>query len=242
MRFHHPGTVPDLDGETYFDTLEHLHKTLQPKTYFEIGTLTGQSLQYSVCDSIAIDPNFCLESKYISKIMAKPSLHFFQMTSDDFFDKHSPSIVLGRPIELAFLDGMHLCEFLLRDFMNTEKHCSCAATIVLHDCLPVEEGMADRNGPQSSRSAPHRQGWWTGDVWRTALLLKRRRPDLRIRAFDAYATGLILIDQLDPNNTYLFNNYDDLVAQMLTWSYGEIGIKGLIQELEVRSTATLYQT
>lgn len=240
MRFRHPGTVPDLDGETYFDTLEHLHKTLQPKTYLEIGTLTGRSLQISTCDSIAIDPDFCLEAEYLSKIMAKPSLHFFRMTSDDFFNSYSPLDIFGQPIEFAFLDGMHLCEFLLRDFMNTEKHCSHSATIVLHDCLPVEEGMAERDGPQSSRSAPHRQGWWTGDVWRTALLLKRRRPDLRIRAFDAYATGLILIDQLDPSNKYLFDNYDVLAAEMLTWSYTEIGIEGLINELEVRSTATLY--
>jgi hypothetical protein len=28
----------------------------------------------------------------------------------------------------------------------------------------------------------HRQDWWTGEVWRTALLLKRTRRDLSITA------------------------------------------------------------
>jgi hypothetical protein len=37
-------------------------------------------------------------------------------------------------------------------------------------------------------------------AWRTALLLKRRRPDLAFAALDAQSTGVILITNLDPSS------------------------------------------
>ena len=45
------------------------------------------------------------------------------MTSDDFFASHDLAQVLGgRPVDLAYIDGMHQFEFALRDFMNLERY------------------------------------------------------------------------------------------------------------------------
>ena len=45
--------------------------------------------------------------------------------------------------DIAFLDGMHRAEYLLRDFMNTERFSHERTLILLHDCLPVNARMAD---------------------------------------------------------------------------------------------------
>ena len=229
----------DLQGESYFAVLAALHAKLQPTTYFEIGTQTGASLQHARCASIAVDPAFRLGPECLSDLMRKPALHLFEETSDDFFLKYDPTAIFGRKIDLAFLDGMHLCEFLLRDFINTERFCNPASTIVLHDCLPVEAGIAGRNGPEAESTSPSRQGWWAGDVWRTALLIKRRRSDLTIQVYDAYPIGLVIISGLDPSNTNLSQGYDDFVKDMLEWDYKAIGLDGLVRELNVQPTSTL---
>ncbi len=82
---------------------------------------------------------------------------------------------------------------------------------------------------------------WTGDVWRTALLLKRRRPDLRITVLDAAPTGLVLITNLDPHSTLLADNHDAFVAEMMSWSLPEITLAGYFAEMEVEPEQNLRQ-
>lgn len=229
---------PDLEGELYTKVLAHLHETLQPKTYFEIGTLHGDTLALSRCASVAVDPEFRLNNlETIGKVFAKPSLAFFQMGSDDFFAQNDPEVLLGGKIEFAFLDGMHRCEFLLRDFINTEKSCKRNSIIALHDCLPVETSMTGRVPSVMPPMKEHRKGWWAGDVWRTALLLKRTRPDLSIVTLDSFATGLLLITNLDPTSTMLAEGYSSHVKTMMSWSLDELGIAALFDELQVQSTS-----
>jgi hypothetical protein len=64
-------------------------------------------------------------------------------------------------------EGHHRCEYLLRDFLNTERHCRPNSLIALHDCLPLEAPMAERS-PNAVAIDPLRQGMGTSDVWRTA--------------------------------------------------------------------------
>jgi hypothetical protein len=85
----------------------------------------------------------------------------------------------------------------------------------------------------------HRQDWWTGDVWRCALLLKRRRPDLRITALDAPPTGLLLVTNLDPNSSMLRENYTALVEEMHAISLRDITIAGVHADLQVEPTSSL---
>jgi hypothetical protein len=221
----------DHTGKEYPLVLQDFHEWRKPATYLEIGTLEGNTLQFATCATIAVDPNF--QIREAARICNKPECHLFRQTSDDFFAGRDPAAILGAPIEMAFLDGMHHCEFLLRDFMNTEKYCRSDSVIFLHDCLPVEIGMAMRDADKAHVSAPHHAGWWTGDVWRTALALKRIRPELRISAFDAPGTGLIAVTNLDPGSKTLARGYDAIVGWMMTWA---LDLDPLFAELGVEST------
>jgi hypothetical protein len=139
---------------------------------------------------------------------------------------------------MAFLDGMHRCEFLLRDFMNTERHCRRNAVVALHDCVPVEIENAER--VHTGRGVfEYRKGWWLGDVWRTLLALKRRRPDLRITVLDSPPSGLACITNLDPESTVLSDDYPAIVEEMLSWSLREIGLRAFREMVGMEPTACL---
>jgi hypothetical protein len=230
-------SLPDLAGPYYLDVLAGLHRRLQPKSYLEIGTDRGNSLALASCACIAVDPNFAFPSPH--PVSNKPLCALYQLTSDEFFATVDAAVVLGRPIELAFLDGLHHCECLLRDFMNAERSCRRHSVVVLHDCLPVDHLMAERQHSRARLSHMHRMAWWAGDVWRCALLLKRRRPDLRMVAVDAGPTGLVVITNLDPASTRLSVNYSSLVEEMHSWSLTGLTLRGLHQEMEVRPVAAL---
>jgi tetratricopeptide (TPR) repeat protein len=231
--------APDLAGDHYHQVLARLHGTLRPATYLEIGVETGATLALAQCPSLGIDPKFQFRDiETVRRIIAKPSTLLHQMPSDDFFARFDPTTQLGQPLEMAFLDGMHHCEYLLRDFFHTERHCLPNAVIALHDCLPLEAPMAERD-PNAVAVDARRQGMWTGDVWRTALLLKRRRPDLRITVLDAAPTGLVLITNLDPHSTLLADNHDQFVAEMMSWSLPQITLAGYFAEMGVEPEQNL---
>lgn len=230
-----PAVAPDLRGAAYLDVLRLFHRALKPRRYLEIGSLRGESLTLAECPTISIDPKFAISGNVIG---TKTQCHFYQMSSDRFFADFDPKAILGGPLDMAFLDGMHLCEFLLRDFANTEKACKRNGMIMLHDCVPVESAIATRTFTQKTINPIH-HNWWTGDIWRTLLLLIRRRPDLRITVLDAQPTGLACITNLDPNSTFIDDNYADLVAEMLSWSLETMGVPALLEALRVTSTSEI---
>lgn len=234
------GETVSLSGEYYRQVLARIHAVLQPQTYFEIGTETGETLALARCASIAVDPVFRLaDPQRVAEIMNKPSVSFHQMTSDRFFASHVPSKLFGSPIDLAFLDGMHRCEFLLRDFLNTERSCKRNSLVILHDCLPLESWMAERVQGRGVPNHSERREWWTGDVWRAALLLKRRRPDLHMTTIDAQPTGLVLITNLDPDSEQLTQNYHSYVDEMMSWDLSAGGISRLFEEMAVEPSSAL---
>ena len=202
----------DLQAAEYLPVLERLHAILQPETYLEIGTRHGDSLRLARCRSVAVDPSFELRGDVLR---GKPSCHFFQMTSDRFFRNHDAEALLGGKVEFAYIDGLHLAEFLLRDILNVEKYCRRNSIIVMHDCLPSDIHMACRNeGDHGSRTRSVVPGWWTGDVWKAVWALQKHRPDLRIVGIDSPPTGLVCLTNLDPSSTTLERNYCAIVDEM----------------------------
>lgn len=230
--------LPDFTGEYYLAVLERLHRELRPRSYFEIGTEAGHSLALARCASVAVDPKFRIAT---NAFVDKPLCALYQMGSDEFFDAADPAAILRRKIDFAFLDGMHLCEFVLRDFLNTERFCRPNSVIALHDCLPLDFVMAERQYSGCRHADLHRNEWWTGDVWRCALLLKRRRPDLRIAALDAAPTGLLLVTNLDPESKLLSEAYASLVEEMHSMSLRDLTLAGLHAELNVEPTSNLVR-
>ena len=203
-------------GENYQLLLQRFHETFRPETYLEIGVNDGATLRLSRSRTIAIDPCFRTGQLPVGN---QPICCLYQMTSDDFFRRHDPAAIFGQPIDMAFLDGMHWFEFLLRDFINTEKHCKRNSIVFMHDCLPLDAHVGRRlSNDIALRDRSGCPDWWAGDVWRALLAIVRVRPDLRIVLFDAAPTGLVAITGLDPGSTILAERYFELVDAFGTMS------------------------
>ncbi len=213
-------------GQHYLSFLEDMHASLSPEWYLEIGTNTGSSLTKSRTRSVCVDPNFVLAHDVWS---ALPELHLHQTTSDAFFAQGHLDR-LGAEFDLAFLDGMHLYEFLLRDFMNTERYMAPNGRIVMHDCVPRSENIAQRDRSKVQGNE------WTGDVWKVLPILKRYRPDLNLQVFDAARTGLVVVDNLDPNNRVLQENYSKIRSEFDARS--DLG--ATLQSIEVLPTSAAH--
>jgi hypothetical protein len=183
------------------ELLQQLHGLLSPRTYFEIGVSTGASMTLSRTRSLGVDPFFTI------KRPLECDLKLVRETSDEFFASADPfGHFDGAPFDLAFIDGMHLAEYALRDFINTERHAHPASVIVLDDMLPritVEAGR-DRRTARS-------HGSWAGDVYKVVDSLRRLRPDLVCLELDTTPTGTVAIFLPDSSSTTLAAAYDDLV-------------------------------
>ncbi len=198
-----------LAGVGYTEFLEMLGASLDCRTYFEIGTAKGDTLKAFRCDTICVDPNFQIQHDVLN---GKKKLFFFQMTSDEFFKNYDIQTLMPGGPDVAFLDGLHLFENLLRDFIHTERSCHDRSIIALHDCFPLNQRMAERE----FRFGENEEGtgnWWTGDVWRLLLVLKKYRPDLRIQILDCPPTGLTVCTRIDRSSRVLSNNYRNIVDE-----------------------------
>lgn len=172
----------------YLEALRLVHDLVEPASYLEIGSRHGASLALARSPAIAVDPAFEL------RVPIDPRVRLFEMTSDDFFVAHDPARILGMPVDFAFIDGMHLAEFALRDFINLERASHPGGVIAIDDILPTDIEHASRE--RNTRI-------WTGDVYRIIPLLRQYRPDLDIRVYDVEMKGFCLIANLDPRSSVL---------------------------------------
>jgi hypothetical protein len=120
------------------------------------------------------------------------------------FFAHDLRLLDGLPVDLGFIDGMHLFEFALRDFINLERHSAAGSTILFDDCWPLEQRAAARERTTQ---------FWSGDVWRILPALRRYRPELRIRTIATAPAGLCVVRGLDPASRVLTDNYEAIVQE-----------------------------
>jgi hypothetical protein len=215
----------------YIQALQQLHQILTPLTYLEVGTADGGSLRLASGTTIAINPNLTTMRNPIS---GKAACLLFQMTSDRFFEQYNPLVLLRTFVDLAFLDGMHLFECLLRDIINVETSCGPDSVVLLHDCVPTDTGIAERKDDPELR--PQHPSWWAGDVWKVLPILRTWRPDLKITTLDASPTGLVVIQGLDPRSDQLKSRYNEICTEWLGVTLGSYGIERLHNELNLQST------
>jgi hypothetical protein len=231
------GSVPMLTGPRHEDILGALHAHLMPRTYLEIGVEHGETLRLAHCPSIGIDPTMQIDHQAIGD---KSACLLYRMRSDRFFETHDPEALLGDKIDFAFLDGMHLFEFLLRDFMNIERHCRRNSLIVLHDCVPTDLYLARRHRQDESLRAITRiAGGWCGDVWKIVPILREYRPDLRVYCFDATLTGMVIVTNLDPQSEVLADQYAEAVERFGSIDLAEYGLKRYFDELALKDARQL---
>ncbi|RJN32967.1 class I SAM-dependent methyltransferase [Nesterenkonia natronophila] len=179
--------------------LEAMHRDLDPDLYLEIGVQSGVSFRLARCQAIGVDP-----MPYPSLGLSKNHT-LLQMTSDTFFDEEAEVWLVNSP-DLVFIDGMHLFEFALRDFINVEKFSSKNTIVIMDDIFPGHPAQAERD---------RRTRAWTGDVWRLAHALREFRPDLQLDTLDVSPTGLLVIRNLDPDNVLLSQRYETIVEATL---------------------------
>lgn len=204
---------PKMGVTHYFALMQELHQDLKPDVYLEIGTESGASLALSKGLSIAIDPAFRIEADVMGP---KSGLILQQCTSDEFFASGLLE-KLDLKVDLAFLDGMHLFEYLLRDFINTEQRMSPDGTILMHDCVPFSQAGAKREWDRRVTRS------WTGDVWKLLPILQEYRPDLNVRTFDTPPSGLVVVSGLDPENRVLSEKMDEIIERFTEMSFDDLG-------------------
>lgn len=200
----------EVGGEHYLAVLARIFERLKPRTYVEVGVFVGRSLQLARPPTLAIgiDPE--------PRLPVPPAANhrIFSETSDDFFARHDLRAEFdGLPVDLAFIDGMHHFECALRDFANLERACTRNSTILIHDCYPRDRATAERTQQQT---------FWSGDVWRIVVLLKKYRPDLAIDVVAAPPTGLGVVRNLDPDSRYLSEHHDRLCEEFLALDYSHL--------------------
>lgn len=183
----------------YLAFLEHLHARIQPLNYLEIGVRWGHSLGAARCRAVGIDPAFAIDQELHTEV------HLFRTTSDEYFARPDPLAVTGgEPFDFTFIDGMHLFEFALRDFINVERNSRPGSLIIFDDVLPRQVVEANRVRATSA---------WTGDVYPVLAVLEKYRPDVLTVAVNTQPTGLLMVMGLDPTSTVLADNYDEIIRE-----------------------------
>ncbi len=194
----------------YFDLIRRLHVALRPRTYLEVGVHTGKSLALAGPETqlIGVDPIPAIRSRI------NDTARLFFETSDEFFSRYNVRELLGGlPVDMAFIDGMHLFEYALRDFRNIERSCTADSMVMVHDCYPLD---AESSGRVRSSET------WTGDTWKLVPCLRALRPDLDIVTVAVKPSGLTLIRNLDPANTVLDDRYDEALERFGNMAFDEI--------------------
>ena len=209
-----------LPGEDYLAWLAKLHAALRPPTYLEVGVDKGRSLALAKPPTrvVGVDPDPRIDESL------EAETEVFSETSDTFFScARLKSFLHGHALDLAFIDGLHLFEQVLKDFMNIESHCSRYSIILIHDTFPLDEPTQRR-----ARST----AFYTGDVWKAVLVLMHYRPDLDIITIRTPPTGLTVVTGLDASSHILADCYDEAVKQFMEMPYTDVEAR-LGQELNL---------
>ncbi|MCW6003854.1 class I SAM-dependent methyltransferase [Micromonospora sp. CPCC 205371] len=191
---------------TRHDFLATLHTQLQPRGYLEIGVQHGYSLRLASCPAVGVDP----DPKVV--VPLGPHATVVPSTSDAYFTTVNATQLPFAALDLAFIDGMHLYEYALRDFIGVERLAHAGAVVVFDDVLP-------RNQVEAARvQCP---GDWTGDVWRIEPVLRAWRPDLHITLVDTDPTGVLVVYGLEPASTVLADEYDEILRH---WPLADVPV------------------
>ncbi len=210
-----------MPGDSYHEWLARFHQWLQPATYLEIGVQTGQTLTLAQPPTVAVgvDPDPMLQFPLSN------TTQMFNLESDVFFEQHNLAEVMGQAkVDLAFIDGLHVFDQVLRDFMNVERFSHPGTVVVLHDVRPLDNISSDPDSHSNFNS---------GDAWKVMAALRRFRPDLTCFTIPTAPTGLGVITNLDSKNTILKERYNEVITAYQNKNYDWLMNEGLSETLGV---------
>ena len=205
--------------ETYLHMLVDLHRLMAPARYLEIGVNEGHSLACAGSGTrlLGVDP----APRVVS--LDHPDWSIVEATSEAFFRERDVSDLLGGPVDLAFVDGLHHFEVALADVISIESHAHPGTVVLVHDALPIDKPTSERD-----RSSVV----WSGDVWKAVVLLRRHRPDLMVTTMDVSPTGMAVITGFGEvvDNSWV----EPAVRGLMDADYGDLVAMGVERSLGVR--------
>lgn len=175
-----------LKNKQHLDLINFLIDQRNYKTYLEIGVADGANLRaVRAPHKIGVDPSPGAPCTY-------------QITSDEFFRINQETF------DIIFIDGLHICEQVLKDVDNALKCLNPGGIIVMHDCMPETEAQQSRT-PIS--------GSWNGDVWKAAAYIRMHFRDVHFCVLNMdWGCGI-----LTPNASQSL--YPAIPIEQLNWSY-----------------------
>ena len=175
------------NGVSRRDVIQRCIDARNARTYLEIGVSDGRVFAAMKAPTrIGVDP--IAPSPLVVAELGKPGVAYVSRTSDSFFETEAPRL-LPDGVDVVFIDGLHTWAQAYRDCLNSLAYLNPGGIILLHDCLPRNEGQAlVARSPQEAAALAEAQGvpfdWaWTGDVWR-AIVALRQHPDLSTFVLD----------------------------------------------------------
>lgn len=202
-----------MPGDGYIEIIKQLIDWQKPKKYVEIGVEKGAVIRLfgASVQIIGVDPEPQL-------VEVPENVTLYKNPSDDFFAGNNLEVLLDGSFDLAFIDGLHIFEQVLRDFINLEKHAVPDSICLIHDCLPLDRRTSERQ---------RQTIFWSGDVWKIVPCLKQERPDLSIFTIPAYPAGLCVVTGLNRDSQILAETYDDIVRKYSALDYLDIQERNL---------------
>jgi len=208
-------------GPNYLKWLEWFHTTLKPQSYVEIGVESGQSLQNARPPTRAVGIDPAIQIVHTQEAWVK----LFKLPSDDFFQQHNLSEVLGTEIvDLAFIDGLHTFDQALKDFINIERFCAPSSVVLFHDIFPVIPVTARRERETTV---------WLGDTWKAIAMLLKYRPDLKVFTIPTAPSGLAVVTNLDRNNDLLHRDFVRIYEEAMA-----LELESYLPTIDTRFNAT----
>lgn len=155
--------------------------------YLEIGTENGYTfVNVHFSDKVGVDP----DPKYKDdRIIVKTSDEYFDELSNDNIDdidsdddvEYVKSLIEERKKEnkeknnkdVYFIDGMHLCDNVLRDFKNCVKYLNEDGVIFIDDIIPInyDEQLRIPNKHYYENNILKYGEPWTGDIWKVVYYM-----------------------------------------------------------------------
>ena len=154
------------------DVINYLIEKNNFVNYLEIGVCDGDNIKRIKAKHIdGVDPGI------EGQVAAETN---YQITSDSFFE-----LIKGHDIkyDVVFVDGLHHCEQVYKDIINSLNHTVENGYIVCHDMNPRWE-LSTRRKPSGT--------CWNGDTWKAWAKLKSERADLKMEVVDTdHGVGII---------------------------------------------------
>ena len=199
-----------MSGVSYVDFLAFVQTAMNSSRYLEIGVRSGASLAAMKGRAVGIDPNY---RNSLDAGARESGAYLYKMTSDSYFQRHNPHEDLNGPIQVAFVDGMHHFEYVVRDVLNVQRHAAAESLILLHDCIPWSFSMTKRLEMDFLGQYAGVRGNWTGDVWKAIPVLQELLPFMQVNMVDCAPTGIVILSIIKPDYKVIPHRVEHLIMQ-----------------------------